>query len=111
MRFLVDAQLPPALAAYLIYQGHEAHHVAELGLVCARDREIWDHATAQDAIIVTKDEDFVTMRALRPQGPPIVWIRIGNVTKLSLLRRFAAAFPAILIALERGETIVQIPDD
>ena len=111
MRFLVDAQLPPALAAYLIYQGHEAHHVAELGMVSARDRDIWDRATAQNAVIVTKDEDFVTMRALRPQGPQVVWIRIGNVTKVTLLRRFATVFPAVLIALERGETIVQIADD
>ena len=94
----------------ILFTRDTKRHVAELGLVSARDREIWDHATAQDAVIVTKDEDFVTMRALRPEGPPIVWIRIGNVTKLSLLRRFAAAFPAILIALERGET-VQIPDD
>jgi predicted nuclease of predicted toxin-antitoxin system len=30
MRFLVDAQLPPALANWLAAQGHDAAHVADL---------------------------------------------------------------------------------
>lgn len=110
MRFLIDAQLPPALAAYLISRGHEALHVAELGMVSARDREIWNRAAEQGAVIVTKDEDFVTMQALGPQGPPVIWIRIGNVTKRALLRHLAAALPSVLTALERGETVVQISD-
>jgi predicted nuclease of predicted toxin-antitoxin system len=32
MRFLVDAQLPPALARHLVAAGHEAQHVADLGM-------------------------------------------------------------------------------
>jgi hypothetical protein len=40
-----------------------------------------------------------------------VWVRIGNATRRVLVARFAAVFPRVLAALERGETIVQIPDD
>jgi predicted nuclease of predicted toxin-antitoxin system len=32
MRFLVDAQLPPALARWLAEKGHDARHVADVGL-------------------------------------------------------------------------------
>lgn len=32
MRFLVDAQLPPALARWLAAQGHEAEHVGDIGM-------------------------------------------------------------------------------
>lgn len=32
MRFLVDAQLPPALARWLTERGHDAVHVLDLGL-------------------------------------------------------------------------------
>ena len=32
MTFLIDAQLPPALASWLIQQGHTAQHVDDLGL-------------------------------------------------------------------------------
>ena len=76
----------------------------------ARDRDIWDRAFAMQAALVSKDEDFVTMRALRSQGPAVVWIRIGNATRRTLVARVAAALPGVLAAFDRGETIVQIAD-
>jgi predicted nuclease of predicted toxin-antitoxin system len=110
LRFLIDAQLPPALARHLQFLGHEATHVLELRMQNAHDREIWQRAAAMNAVLVSKDEDFVTMRALRPHGPPIVWVRIGNATRRALIARFDAVLPQVLSALERGETIVQVPD-
>ena len=58
MKFLVDAQLPPALAHWLREGGHEAEHVEDTGLREANDGAIWAHAVQSGAIIVTKDEDF-----------------------------------------------------
>lgn len=111
MRFLIDAQLPPALVRYLISLGHEAEHVGDLGLLTAGDERIWRHASESGAVLVTKDEDFVTMRALSKHGgPAIIWVRIGNTTRRVLLERFAAHFPALLEALHRGETVIQISD-
>ena len=40
MKFLVDAQLPPALARWLREQGYDAQHVEDLGLRDAEDRVI-----------------------------------------------------------------------
>jgi predicted nuclease of predicted toxin-antitoxin system len=37
MRFLVDAQLPPALARWLAGKGHEAEHVADRQMEAASD--------------------------------------------------------------------------
>jgi predicted nuclease of predicted toxin-antitoxin system len=53
VRFLVDAQLPPALARWLREAGHEAQHVDELGWRDASDELIWTHALQLDAVIVT----------------------------------------------------------
>ena len=58
MRFLIDAQLPPALARWLEQAGHEAKHVEEVGLREAEDAPIWRYALANQAVILTKDEDF-----------------------------------------------------
>jgi predicted nuclease of predicted toxin-antitoxin system len=80
-------------------------------MAAARDRDIWDRAAADGSVLVTKDEDFVTMRAFRSGGPAVVWIRIGNVTKRALVQRLTRDFPLIIAALERGETIVQISDE
>jgi uncharacterized protein with PIN domain len=68
MRFLVDAQLPPALARWLAAEGHEAEHVSDCGLSGAADPAIWDHAASVDAVIVTKDEDFAQRKTLDREG-------------------------------------------
>ena len=44
MRFVVDAQLPPALARFLASLGEEAIHVLDAGLLEADDGEIWSFA-------------------------------------------------------------------
>ncbi len=108
MRFLVDAQLPPALARFVASAGHEANHVDDLGLASAADREIWQRAIDSDAVIVTKDEDFLTLRALRSDGPSVVWVRIGNTTRDVLLRAMSSALPNIIAALDHGEAIVEV---
>ena len=108
MRFLIDAQLPPALARWITEHGHEAEHVLDCGLAEADDRIIWEYAHAANAVVVSKDEDFRSRRALHTQGPAIVWIRIGNASRRDTLRWFAAVFPDVLVALERGDTLVEI---
>ena len=51
------------------------------------------------------------MRALSAAGAPaLVWVRIGNATRNVLVERLSAVWPAIVAALERGETVIQVPD-
>lgn len=108
MRFLVDAQLPPALARWLADQGHAAEHVIDQQLESADDRDIWNYALQVEAVIVTKDEDFATRRSLMESGPRIIWIRRGNTSRRDLLAWFSILLPDILDALEREEIIVEI---
>jgi predicted nuclease of predicted toxin-antitoxin system len=68
VRFLIDAQLPSGLALHLNALGHEDVHVAHIALSTASDRKIWDQAIASDAVLITKDQDFVSMRALSRRG-------------------------------------------
>jgi len=109
LRFLVDAQLPPALARQIASFGHDAEHVADCGLATAADAVIRAYAAKNGAVIVTKDEDFVVREVLY-KGPAVVWLRVGNTRRAQLLRRFEAEFGAIVDALERGETLVEIAE-
>jgi predicted nuclease of predicted toxin-antitoxin system len=59
------------------------------------------------AVIVTKDEDFAVRRLLMG-GPSVVWLRLGNTRRVALLARVEAEVPAIVAALERGETLVEV---
>jgi predicted nuclease of predicted toxin-antitoxin system len=108
VKFLIDANLPPVLAEWLASEGHDAHHVRELGLEQMPDREIWAHARDLDACIVPKDEDFVLLQALDRAGPTIVWIRIGNAVRTVLMRRLPNIWPAVVSAIERGDKIVEV---
>jgi predicted nuclease of predicted toxin-antitoxin system len=107
LRFLVDAQLPPALARRIQALGHSAEHVVDCGLATAADDAIRSYAASAGAVIITKDEDFVVRRVLQ-EGPAVVWIRIGNTRKAELLNRVEADFMAVVTALEQGETLVEI---
>ncbi len=51
MRFLVDAQLPPALARWLVAQGHEASHVLDHDMLEATDTAIWAQAERLGAVM------------------------------------------------------------
>jgi len=108
VKFLVDANLPPALARWLASQGHEAYHVSDLGMTSMSDRAIWQHARDIDACIVTKDEDFTLLQALDRSGPVVVWIRIGNAVRGVLLRRLPGIWPAVISAIERGDKVIEV---
>lgn len=56
MRFLVDAQLPPALARLIAESGHVAEHITDIGPGDAPDRDLWHYALAHQAVIVTMVE-------------------------------------------------------
>jgi predicted nuclease of predicted toxin-antitoxin system len=107
-RFVVNAQLPPALARMISDLGHEAEHVYDFTMESASDSEIWDYALNVGAIIVTKDEDFVARSNLVKTAPPIIWVRTGNLTKQALLTWFRPLFPEIVAKIQSGERLVEL---
>ena len=109
MKFLIDAQLPPALAHLIISLGHEALHVEEAGILGATDQEIWNYAIANGQTIITKDEDFKNILLLAPAPTtPVVWVRIGNCSNTALLQWFLPLFPDVIAHLQRGEKLIEL---
>ncbi len=107
MRFLVDAQLPPALARRLTEFGHTAEHVFDIGMHEAKDRMIWKKALEMGAVIISKDEDFMQL-ALASSGPAIVLLRFGNLSRVALLDRIGETISQIVKAIEAGERVVEV---
>lgn len=84
MRFLLDTQLPAALAKWLCQHDHLAEHVLDINLAQSSDAAVWQYAIRAGAVIVSKDEDFAEwVRRGRP-GPAVVWFRIGNCSNRAL---------------------------
>ena len=88
--------------------GNEAEHVGDVGLGDAQDQAIWAYAAGVGAVIVSKDEDFAQRKVLQNAGPPIVWIRLPNTRRRELLVWFEGVLPAIINALERGESLIEV---
>jgi predicted nuclease of predicted toxin-antitoxin system len=108
LRFLVDAQLPPGLARWIAGGGHDAVHVFDYGLHTASDRALWERARQDDAIIVSKDEDFIHRSVLSPNEVRLIWIRKGNATNRALLTWFEPLWPDVLKRLEQGERVIEL---
>ena len=107
MRFVVDAQLPPALARRIAAAGHRCEHVADCGLLTAPDPAIRAYASEVGAAIITKDDDFA-VHLLLHGGPAVVWLRIGNTRRAALLARVEADLGRIVAALQSGETLIEV---
>lgn len=107
-RFLVDAQLPPALARKIASLGYAAEHLLDLGLLAAEDSEVWDYALAKEAVIITKDEDFAIRASVSKNAPAIVWVRIGNCANARLLAWFEQEWPSVIATLQAGNRLVEI---
>lgn len=108
MKFLVDAQLPPALAHWLREAGHQAEHVQDAGLRDASDSAIWAYALSNAAIIVTKDEDFAARSSRETTAPVIVWLRVGNSTNPVLRSWIEARLPGIEQMLGLRNRLIEV---
>lgn len=106
MKFLVDAQLPLGLCVGLVARGHEATHVFEIGLGGATDTEIVDWAIANDATIISKDEDFLALRL--PDRFCFIWLRVGNTTTKHLAGWMAARWDRVEELLAANERLIEL---
>ena len=86
MRFLIDAQLPRRLASALREQGHEAWHTLDLPKGNETpDSEVARWADENDAVVVSKDHDFMESRALQGLPRKLCILRLGNCDNDKLL--------------------------
>jgi predicted nuclease of predicted toxin-antitoxin system len=106
VRFLVDQQLPPALADWLRRAGHQADHTDRLGLGGSSDAVVWAYANQTGAIVVTKDGDFASMRR-RLDGPQILWLRLGNASTVEVIAHLESRWLRTVGYLAAGEPVVE----
>ena len=78
MKFLVDNQLPPALARFISQDlPGEAIHVSDVGLRDSDDAQIWEYVGRNRHVLITKDDDFVALHSQSPSAS-LLWVRFGN---------------------------------
>ena len=101
MKFLVDAHLPPSLAAALRAAGHDAVHTRDLPAQNrTRDGVINEISLQDQRVVITKDTDFFYSHILQGRPWKLLLVRMGNIGASELRELFARHLPAILAALQ-----------
>jgi predicted nuclease of predicted toxin-antitoxin system len=106
--FLIDANLPVALAAAIEGLGHTATHVFQVSDERAPDRDIWCLARQNRQVVISRDRDFADLAMGSVDGPPVIWLRLGNVRKSVLIARIANDMPKLVAALNAGERLIEL---
>lgn len=105
----VDAQLPPAIAAWISDTfGIEAKAVRELGLRDATDRQIFLAAKRESAVVMTKDSDFIRLLDELGSPPQVIWVTCGNTSNARLRQVLGSTFTNAAVLLDSGEKLVEI---
>ena len=110
MKLWIDAQLSPALAAWITenFSDIEATAVRDLGLREAEDKVIFFSAQSANAAVMTKDSDFVELQQRYGAPPKIIWVTCGNTSDMRLKSILLASLHEAVDLLEAGEILVEI---
>lgn len=111
-KLLIDAALSPTLVAPLQAAGHDAVHVATLGLGSATDEEILDRAAAEGRVVVSADTDFTTLLHQRGAArPSVILFRRGAERRpVEQVRLLLAHLPGIESELLQGVVVIVLTD-
>jgi predicted nuclease of predicted toxin-antitoxin system len=109
MTIWIDAQLSPSIAAWITENFEiEALALRDLGLRDSEDEEIFEAAKNQNAVVMTKDSDFVSLLDRLGSPPKIIWLTCGNTSNSNLKNILNSTLQDAINLLQEGETIVEI---
>jgi predicted nuclease of predicted toxin-antitoxin system len=79
MKIILDANISWKLVNVLAPVFGECAHVDLVGLeIPANDNDIWNYASKNGCIIITKDNDFLDLLELKGFPPKVVLLKTGN---------------------------------
>ena len=109
MRIWIDAQMSPAIAVWISNEfAVDAVAVRDLGLRDAEDKDIFQAAKLENAVVMTKDSDFVLLLDRLGPPPQVIWVTCGNTTNARLREILTNTLPKALELLDSGERLVEI---
>ena len=96
---------PPCARSAYRSSGHSAKHVADCGLSTAADTAIRSCCRRRCRRPSRRTRTSPSATLCRKARPSVFRVRLGNTRRVELLRRMEANLPAIVAALERGDTL------
>lgn len=108
----IDAHLSPSIAAWINrnFPAINAKSVRALNLQNADDREIFEAARKANAIIMSKDSDFLKLIDRFGAPPAIIWITCGNTSNQKMRVVLGSSLEKAIELISSGEPVVEISD-
>jgi predicted nuclease of predicted toxin-antitoxin system len=108
----IDAQLSPALAAWINrnYDEIEAKSVRAVGMRDAEDREIFQAAREAGVVMMSKDSDFLNLLDRRGPPPKMIWVTCGNTSNRRMRQILRQTLQSAIEMLHGEEEVVEIGD-
>ena len=89
MKFIVDTQLPPALASFISKKGFDClHTVSYENGYFLKDAEIISIAISEGRTVITKDSDFKDNFIAKGIPPKVLYLTFGNCKNQELFGYF-----------------------
>jgi predicted nuclease of predicted toxin-antitoxin system len=108
--FLLDAQLSPHLAKWLTDEFNvEAFSLAYLQMQYLDDFSIYTYAKEKNAIVITKDFDFVQLQERFGSPPKIIFVTCGNTSNQKMKEILKSKFQLISELLNTNN-LVELSD-
>lgn len=105
----IDAQLSPAIAFWIENNfGVKSFALRDIGLRDAEDEEIFLEAKKANAVVITKDSDFLLLLDRFGSPPKILWLTCGNTSNANLKIILSKTLRSAIELFDNGEEIVEI---
>ncbi|MGH3649013.1 MAG: DUF5615 family PIN-like protein [Micromonosporaceae bacterium] len=113
MKFLLDANLSPAICPRLLASGHEGTcHVREVGMRDAPDEDILEYARANGFVLISQDSDFTNLLfRTKSDRPSLILLReVQEVAANDIAGLVLVNLAQIQQALETGAVVSVVGD-
>lgn len=108
MTLLIDAQLSPGLALWVSSRFKiDCFSVSFIGYRDASDTEMFFKARELEAIVITKDDDFVKLLHQHGSPPRVIWLTCGN-TSNARMREILEDYLETALDLLKTNELVEI---
>jgi predicted nuclease of predicted toxin-antitoxin system len=103
---ILDAHLPPSEAPWILkHYNIESFSATFLNLGHSSDFEIFEYAKSKNAIIITKDDDFIELNNKYGCPPKIIWLTCGNTSKKRLQEIFDLHLSTAFFLLKTSDIV------
>ena len=95
MKLLLDENLSRRIIPFIQDSYPGSTQISLIGMEQADDKAIRQYAIDNNFVIATKDADFYEMNILYGQPPKIIWLKLGNQSKVVTIKALLDGYEAI----------------